>query len=225
MGGAEVGGPGTHLVFELGEAAYVVDPALLVEGGDGLGPDALAASGLDALVGQCAGDGGLEGGPDEVSARVVLGDDAGGAELVEEVDAAHRPALGGETAGLVGEDVGVLSVHVGSDYHDACLGAVGSRGHGGVYGDYDAGYGRVAGEPGFLYPLSLPECVFVFVDKLGVYLLAADACAVVLFDDAVEEGWGEVVFVVEGGASCDVYAWAVGEGIDELDGLGSCGDD
>ena len=57
--------------------------ALLVEGGDGFGPDALAAPGLDALVGQRAGDGGLEGGPDEVSARVVLGDDAGGAELVE----------------------------------------------------------------------------------------------------------------------------------------------
>ena len=28
---------------------------------------------------------------------------------------------GGELAGLVGKDVGVLSVHVGSDYHDACL--------------------------------------------------------------------------------------------------------
>ena len=25
-------------------------------------------------------------------------------------------------------------------------------------------------------------------------------------------------------ASCDVYSWAVGEGIDELDGLGGCGD-
>ena len=57
--------------------------ALLVEGGHRFGADALAAPGLDALVGQGAGDGGLEGGPDEVSARVVLGDDAGGAELVE----------------------------------------------------------------------------------------------------------------------------------------------
>ena len=81
--GPRSGVPGTHLVFEVGEAADVVDPALLVEGGDGFGADALAAPGLDALVGQCAGDGGLEGGPDEVSAGVVLGDDAGCAELVE----------------------------------------------------------------------------------------------------------------------------------------------
>ena len=69
----------------------------------------------------------------------------------------------------------MLSVHVGSDYHYAGLGAVGSRGHGWVYGDDDSGDGRVAGEPGLLYPLSLPECVFVFVDELGVYLLAAYA--------------------------------------------------
>ena len=95
----------------------------------------------------------------------------------------------------------------------------------GVYGDYDSGDGRVAGEPGLLYPLSLPECVFVFVDELGVYLLAAYACAVVLVDYGVEECGGEVILVVEGGASCDVYAWSVGEGFDKLDGLGGCGDD
>ena len=47
VGGAEVGGPGTHLVFELGEAAYVVDSTLFVEGGDGFGPDVFAAPGVE----------------------------------------------------------------------------------------------------------------------------------------------------------------------------------
>ena len=68
--------------------------ALLVEGGDGFCPDVFASSGLDALVGKCAGDGGLEGGLDEVSAGVVLGDDAGGVELVEEVGCAEGPGVG-----------------------------------------------------------------------------------------------------------------------------------
>ena len=52
--GAEVGGPGTHLVFEGWEAADVVDSPLLVEGGDGFGPDLLAMSGADGLDGQGA---------------------------------------------------------------------------------------------------------------------------------------------------------------------------
>ena len=141
-----MGGPGTHLVFELGEAAYVVDPALLVEGGDGFGADVLAVSCLDALVGQGALDGVLEGGLDEVSAGVVLGDDAGCVELVEEVGGAERPGVGGEFAGLVGEDVCVLASHVGTDDYDAGLRAVGLGGHCWVYGDDDAGDGRVAGE-------------------------------------------------------------------------------
>ena len=34
VGRAEVGGPGTHLVFECGEAAYVMDSSLLIQGGD-----------------------------------------------------------------------------------------------------------------------------------------------------------------------------------------------
>ena len=38
VGRAEVGGQGTHLVFECGEAADVVDSSLFVEGGDGFGP-------------------------------------------------------------------------------------------------------------------------------------------------------------------------------------------
>ena len=38
VGWAEVGRPGTHLVFECGEATDVVDTALLVERGDGFGP-------------------------------------------------------------------------------------------------------------------------------------------------------------------------------------------
>ena len=57
VGRAEVGRPGTHLVFECGEAAYVVDAALFVEGGDGFGPDLLAMSGADGLDGQGALDG------------------------------------------------------------------------------------------------------------------------------------------------------------------------
>ena len=57
--------------------------ALFVEGGDGFGADVLAAAGLDALVGQGALDGVLEGGFDHVAAGVVLGDDTGGVELVE----------------------------------------------------------------------------------------------------------------------------------------------
>ena len=81
----------------------------------------------------------------------------------------------------------MLSAHIGSDYDDACLGAVGLSGHGGVYGDDDTGYGWVAGESGFLDPLAFPECVFVFVDELCVDLLPAYAGAVVLFDYAVEE--------------------------------------
>ena len=49
VGGAEVGGPGAHLVFEFGEAADVVDSSLLIQRGDGFGPDLLAMSGADGL--------------------------------------------------------------------------------------------------------------------------------------------------------------------------------
>ena len=105
----------------------------------------------------------------------------------------------------------MLASHVGTDYDDACLGACGTGGHCGVDGDDDSGQRRLCPEPCFLDPLSLPECVFVLVHKLGVDLLLADACAVVLFDYAVEECGGEVVFVVEGGASGDVYSGVVGE--------------
>ena len=58
----------------------------------------------------------------------------------------------------------MLAAHVGPDDDYAGLGACGPGGHGGVYGDDDAGDGRVAPEPGFLYPLAFPECVFVLVD-------------------------------------------------------------
>ena len=50
--GAAFGGPGAELVLEVFEAgADVEDLALLVEGGDGLGPDELASAGADGLVG------------------------------------------------------------------------------------------------------------------------------------------------------------------------------
>ena len=119
----------------------------------------------------------------------------------------------------------MLAAHVGSDDYYAGLGACGTGGHGGVYGDDDAGDGRVAPEPGFLYPLAFPEGVFVLVNKLRVDLLLSEAGAVVAFDDPVEERGSEVVFVIEGGASCDMHTGAVGEIPDQLDWLGCCGDD
>ena len=122
-----------------------------------------------------------------VSSGVCLDDYLCGVELVEEVGDSERHVVGGEPSGLVGQDVGVLASHVGSDDDYAGLGACGPGGHGRVYGDDDAGDGRVAPEPGFLYPLAFPECVFVLVDKLSVYLLLADAGAVVLVDQPVEE--------------------------------------
>ena len=52
VGGAEVGGPSTHLVFEGWEATDVVDAALLVEGGDGFCPYVLAVTGAHGLDGR-----------------------------------------------------------------------------------------------------------------------------------------------------------------------------
>ena len=121
VGGAEVGGPGTHLVFEGGEAADVVDAALLVEGGDGFGPDVLALSRPHALDGKGAFDCVLDGGLGHLASGVVLDDDHGCAKLVVEVDDAQGPAIRGETGGLVCEDVCVLSAHVGPDDDDAGL--------------------------------------------------------------------------------------------------------
>ena len=178
-GGAEVGRPGTHLVFELWEAADVMDSSLLIQRGDGLGPDLLAVSGADGLDGQGALYRVPQRGLDMVSSGVGLDDYLGGVELVEEVGDSQSHVVGGEPAGLVGQDVGVLAAHVGSDDDYAGLGACGTGGHGGVYGDDDAGDGRVAPEPGFLYPLAFPEGVFVFVGDLGVYLLLSYAGAVV----------------------------------------------
>ena len=83
-GGAEVGCPGTHLVFEVWETADVVDSSLLVEGGDGFGPDLLAMSGADGLDGQGALYRVPQRGLDMVSAGVCLDDDLGGVEFVEE---------------------------------------------------------------------------------------------------------------------------------------------
>ena len=68
--------------------------ALFVESGDGFGADVFASSCLDALVGQGAFDGVLECGIDHVAAGVVLGDYAGGVELVEEVSGAEGPGVG-----------------------------------------------------------------------------------------------------------------------------------
>ena len=98
----------------------------------------------------------------------------------------------------------MLAAHVGPDDDYAGLGAGGPGGHGGVYGDDDAGDGRVAPEPGLLDPLAFPEGVFVLVGDLGVDLLLSDAGAVVAVDDPVEERGREVVLVIEGGASCDM---------------------
>ena len=138
--------------------------ALLVEGGDGFGPDLLAMSGADGLDGQGALYRVPQRGLYMVSSGVCLDDYLGGVELVEEVGDSESHVVWGEPSRLVGQDVGVVAAHVGSDDDDAGLGACGPGGHGGVYGDDDAGYGRVAAEPGLLYPLAFPEGVFVLVD-------------------------------------------------------------
>ena len=122
------------------------------------------------------------------------------------------------------EDVGVLSAHVGTDDYDAGLRAVGLGGHGGVYGDYDAGDGGMAGEACFLDPLAFPDGVFVLVDKLGVDLLLSDAGAVVLLDKLVEVGGRQIVLILVGGAACDLNSVPVGEAADKLNGLGGCCD-
>ena len=160
-----------------------------------------------------------------VSSGVGLDDDLGGVELVVEVGDSEGHVVGGEPSGLVGQDVGVLAAHVGSDDDYAGLGACGPGGHGGVYGDDDAGDGRVAPEPGFLDPLAFPESVFVLVGDLGVYLLLSYAGAVVAVDDPVEERGREVVLVIEGGAACDESAGAADQGAHKLYGLGGGGDD
>ena len=77
--------------------------ALLVEGGDGFGADVLAASGADCLDRKGAVHCVLDGGLGHLAAGVVLYDYAGGFELVVEVDGSQRPAIRGETAGLVGD--------------------------------------------------------------------------------------------------------------------------
>ena len=105
--------------------------ALLVEGGDGFGPDVLALSRPHALDGKGAFDCVLDGGLGHLASGVVLHNNHGGAELVVQVDDSQRPAIRGESGGLVGEYVCVLAAHVCSDDDDAGLRACGLGGHGG----------------------------------------------------------------------------------------------
>ena len=77
----------------LWEAAYVVDAALFVEGGDGFGADVLAATGFHGLDRKGAVHRVLDGGLGHLAACVVLDDYHGGVELVVEVDDSQGPVI------------------------------------------------------------------------------------------------------------------------------------
>ena len=159
--------------------------ALFVERCDGFGADEFSAPRVDGPDGQVSFDGVGESRFDHLSSGVVLDDYHGCIELVVEVYDAQCPAIRGQTGGLVCQDVYFLAPPVGSGDDDSGLGAGGLGGESGVDGDDDAGHAGAGPEPRFLYPLAFPECVFVLVDELGVDLLASEAGAVVLFDEAV----------------------------------------
>ena len=175
------------------------DLALLVEGGDGLGPDELAAAGADGLV----GNGGVDGSEDglhELAAVVDLADDAVGGELAVRPHGAARPSVRRQPARAVGEDVeAAVDAAAGND--DAGLVGAVVVGNGGVDGDNDAEEVRGIGDG--LEELPLPEGAFDVVQELGVDLLAAQACALVAGGDPLEEGLGEVGAVLVGGAAGD----------------------
>jgi hypothetical protein len=113
-----LGCPGAHLVFKIRIGAYVVDPALLVQCGDGLGPRPLTLGGVYQPERYVTIDS-TQDGRDEITAVIGLGYDPVCPVPTVRVDRGGSPSFGGVPAGDVFKQVQLVACQTDDD--DPCL--------------------------------------------------------------------------------------------------------
>jgi hypothetical protein len=167
---------------------------LLVECGDRLGPQPLAAHRPHRAHGH-AGINLPNDSLDQLAALVDLGDDAVRLEAAVGRDHALRPAKRARAlARAVGEHIGAAVLGQAGDDDAARIGVRSARCRR-IDGDDDAAERRVHPHAGALDQRPWPQRVGTIFEQLGVKLLPPEPRAAIAPDDRLEEARGEVGFI------------------------------